>query len=84
MVKEDAPVQGVTKTYRGFRLIVNEIEFALGCQLESDWEQWLRVLFLILQMRRLDLDCSLVNLFVFEHFRQEQLLIHSNALAQEE
>lgn len=35
-------------------------------------------------MRKLDLDCSLVNPFVFEHFRQEQLLIHSNAQLHEE
>lgn len=44
VIREEALVHGVAKSYRAFRLVVNEIEFALGCQLESDWEQWLRIL----------------------------------------
>ena len=58
-------------SYFGFRLVINEIEFNVATTNAEDRLSWLRVLQLILQMRSLDLDCALVNPFVFEHFRQE-------------
>ena len=40
------------------------------CQSEEDRDQWVRVLRLIIDMKKLGVDSSKVNPFTFEHYRK--------------
>ena len=51
------------------KIKVNDIEIVLSCACESDKLQWLRLLLLIIQMHKLEIDTTKVNPFTFEHFR---------------
>ena len=57
-----------------FRVKVKTNQLTLiVCESEEDRDQWVRALSLIIDMNKLGLDSSKVNLFAFEYHREKQL-----------
>ena len=61
-----------------FKLVVDsQTEFVFACGSYEDKDEWLRILQLILQMLKLEIDMGKVNPYSFEHFKKEQLTFQS-------